>query len=394
MENFETLEDRKNRIAKDIMEGIEVMGSVSDERLLELIDREIIEETRKNWIPLSDRILLRVNLFNSLRKLDILQDFLDDPDITEIMVNGFDCIFLEKHGVLYRSEKSFSSAEKLQDVIQQIVSRVNRTVNAAHPIVDARLEDGSRVNVVLDSIALNGPILTIRKFGQTGLSLEELVERDMLTENAASYLKTAVKDKKNIFISGGTGTGKTTFLNALSAFIPEDERVVTIEDSAELQLQNIPNLVRLEARRASGEGEEEVTIRDLIRTALRMRPDRIIVGEVRDGACLDMLQAFNTGHEGSLSTGHGNSSQEMLARLETLAMMGAEKLPLEAIREQIGSAIDIIVHLRKKRSGEREVFSVTEVYRYDKEEREYRWKTLYYRNTEGLLVDYWNGFDP
>lgn len=372
--------EKENEIRRRLLNRIEAEGQMEDKKLLELIDEEIVGESRKGRIPLNLRIPFRKALFDSLRRLDVLQEFLEDETVTEIMVNGPDNIFLERQGKLIKSDKRFSSREKLEDVIQQIVARVNRTVNEANPIVDARLEDGSRVNVVLRAASLDGPTVTIRKFARTPFSMENLVESGTLTEEAAEFLKECVQTRKNVFVSGGTGSGKTTFLNALSAWIPEDERIITIEDSAELQIQNVENKVRLEARRATGEGEREITIRDLIKTALRMRPDRIIVGEVRDGACLDMLQAMNTGHDGSLSTGHGRSAKDMMARLETMAMMGGD-LPLAAIREQIGSAIDIMVHLTRMRDGSRKVETILEVNGYDPDKGEYQFNVIY-RRTE------------
>ena len=298
-------------------------------------------------------------LFNSIRKLDILQPLIDDKSITEIMVNGEDNIFIEKYGRTYSIESSFESRQKLEDVIQLVVSKVNRVVNEASPIVDARLADGSRVNVVLPPIALNGPILTIRKFPERPISMNDLIEWGSITEEAAEVLERLVKAKYNIFICGGTGSGKTSFLNALSDFIPSDERIVTIEDPAELQIKNIKNIVKLETRNANTEGKGEITIRDLIRTSLRMRPERIIIGEVRGAEALDMLQAMNTGHDGSISTGHGNSTADMLSRLETMVLSGA-MMPLEAIRQQIASAVDIMIHLQdsgqyEKSSGNMEV---------------------------------------
>ena len=373
--------DREEEIRKRLLVRLELMGAVPDERLRECIDEEIVTENRKAPIPLEQRILLRTALFNSLRRLDVIQELLEDETVTEIMINGPDCIFVERGGRLFKSGKRFSSKEKLEDVIQQIVSRVNRTVNEANPIADARLEDGSRVNVVLRAAAIDGPAVTIRKFGKTGFSLEQLTDTGMLTKEAAEFLKESVRERKNIFVSGGTGSGKTTFLNALSAWIPSGERIITIEDSAELRLQNLENLVRLEARRSAGEGEREITIRDLIKTALRMRPDRIIVGEVRDGACLDMLQAMNTGHDGSMSTGHARSAKDMMARLETMAMMGGD-LPLTAIREQIASAVDLLVHLGRNREGSRKVETILEVQGFDRGKGEYRLKGLFERKRE------------
>lgn len=373
--------EREEEMRRRLLARLELEGAPPDERIRELIDEEIVAENRREPIPLERRIPLRSALFNGLRRLDVIQELLEDETVTEIMINGPDHIFIERAGRISESGKRFSSREKLEDVIQQIVSRVNRTVNEANPIVDARLEDGSRVNVVLRAAAIDGPAVTIRKFGKKGFSMEELVRTGMLTEEAAEFLEKSVKNRKNIFVSGGTGTGKTTFLNALSAWIPSEERIITIEDSAELKLRNQKNLVRLEARRSAGEGEREITIRDLIKTALRMRPDRIIVGEVRDGACLDMLQAMNTGHDGSMSTGHARSAKDMMARLETMAMMGGE-LPLRAIREQIASAIDLMVHLGRDRNGGRKAETILEVLGYDGNREEYRFRSLYERNRE------------
>lgn len=372
---------REDEMRRRLLARLELEGAASDERIRELIDEEIVTENRREPIPLEWRIPLRAALFNSLRRLDVIQEFLEDETVTEIMVNGPDSIFIEQNGKIFKSRRRFSSREKLEDVIQQIVSRVNRTVNEANPIVDARLEDGSRVNVVLRAAAIDGPAVTIRKFGKFGFSMEQLVNSGMLTEETAEFLKENVRKRKNIFISGGTGSGKTTFLNALSAWIPPGERIITIEDSAELKLQNLENLVRLEARKSAGEGEREVSIRDLIKTALRMRPDRIIVGEVRDGACLDMLQAMNTGHDGSMSTGHSRSAKDMMSRLETMAMMGGE-LPLRAIREQIASAIDLMVHLGRRRDGSRNVEAVLEVLGYDRNKEAYCFHSFYEKDRE------------
>lgn len=298
--------------------------------------------------------------FYAIRKLDVLQEMLEDQEITEIMVNGPDQIFIEKQGRLEPYPKKFLSKEKLEDVIQQIVGKVNRTVNESSPIVDVRLQDGSRVNVVLPPVAINGPIVTIRKFPADPITMEYLVSIQSITMQAAEFLKKLVQAKYNIFISGGTGSGKTTFLNALSAYIPKEERIITIEDSAELQIQNIPNLVRLEVRNANLEGKNEVTIRDLIRSALRMRPDRIILGEVRDAAAYDLLSVMNTGHDGSLSTGHANSPNDMLKRLEALVLTAVD-IPLLAVRSQIASAIDIVVQLGRLRDRSRKVLEIDEM---------------------------------
>ena len=302
-------------------------------------------------------------LFNAFRKLDLLQEFLEDDEITEIMINGTQSIFYEKRGQLYQSERRFHSKEKLEDVIQQIVSGSNRVVNEASPIVDARLSDGSRVNVVLAPVAINGPIVTIRKFPKESITMKQLILWESVSEELVSFLTMLVAAGYNIFISGGTGSGKTTFLNALSQYIPRDERIITIEDNAELKIQGIPNLVSLEVRNANMEGVGEITIRDLIKSALRMRPDRIIVGEVRSAEALDMLQALNTGHDGSLSTGHANSPKDMLSRLEMMVLMGAP-IPLRAIRRQIASGIDIIVHLGRLRDKSRKVLEVSEILGY------------------------------
>ena len=320
-------------------------------------------------------------LFNAFRKLDILQELLEDDDITEIMINGTSNIFLEKNGVVYESDKRFVSSSRLEDVIQQVVSKINRYVNEASPIVDARLEDGSRVNVVLKPAALNGPIMTIRKFPKEKLTMDRLIELGSISEEVAGLLKKAVISKMNIFISGGTGSGKTTFLNALSDYIPEDERLITIEDNAELQITNIKNLVRLEARNSNIEGEGAISIRELIKTALRMRPERIVIGEVRGPEALDMLQAMNTGHDGSLSTGHANSTRDMFSRLETMVLQGAAALPVDAIRQQIASALDIMVHLGRLRDRTRRVLEIVEVLDY--KEGEIKTNVLYKFKEEG-----------
>ena len=314
------------------------------------------------------------DLFNAFRKLDILQELLEDESITEIMINGLENIFVEKGGEIYQYEKRFVSRKKLEDIAQQIASGCNRTVNEAEPIVDARLPDGSRVNLVLPPVALNGPIITIRKFPKEGITMKRLIAWGSISKEAAEFLEKLVKAKYNMFISGGTGSGKTTFLNALSQFIPEDERIITIEDNAELKLQSLPNLVRLEARNANMEGEGEIDIRELIRTALRMRPDRVIVGEVRSAETIDMLQAMNTGHDGSLSTGHGNSPKDMIGRLETMVLMGME-IPIEAVQRQIASGIDIIIHLGRMRDKTRKVLEILEITGY--EEGRIQMHTLY-----------------
>ena len=332
---------------------------LEDEELQEMIDAAVAGEAERSYLPLKSRLRLKKELFDSFRRLDILQELVDDPDITEIMVNGKDHIFIEKKGRLSRWDKAFDSAEQLEDLIQQIVSRVNRTVNLSSPIADARLEDGSRVHVVLAPVAVDGPVLTIRKF-QEPVTMDKLIRLGSISREAAVFLRTAVRAGYNIFVSGGTGSGKTTFLNALSEFIPEDERVITIEDSAELQIRHVPNLVRLETRVENRDGSREISMRDLIRASLRMRPDRILVGEVRGAEALEMLQAMNTGHDGSVSTGHGNSPRDMVTRLETMVLMAAD-LPLAAVRNQIASALELMVHLGRMRDKSRKVLEIAEV---------------------------------
>lgn len=332
---------------------------LEDEELQEMIDAAVAGEAERSYLPLKSRLRLKKELFDSFRRLDILQELVDDPDITEIMVNGKDHIFIEKKGRLSRWDKAFDSAEQLEDLIQQIVSRVNRTVNLSSPIADARLEDGSRVHVVLAPVAVDGPVLTIRKFPES-VTMDKLIRLGSISREAAVFLRTAVRAGYNIFVSGGTGSGKTTFLNALSEFIPEDERVITIEDSAELQIRHVPNLVRLETRVENRDGSREISMRDLIRASLRMRPDRILVGEVRGAEALEMLQAMNTGHDGSVSTGHGNSPRDMVTRLETMVLMAAD-LPLAAVRNQIASALELMVHLGRMRDKSRKVLEIAEV---------------------------------
>ncbi len=350
------------RLKEEIREELQSRSQIEDEELYDCIDQAIAREAENRYLPLRRKLELKNRLFDAFRRLDILQELVDDPEVTEIMVNGRDHIFVEKKGRLQRWDRGFDQTEQLEDMIQQIVSRINRAVNVAHPIADARLEDGSRVHVVLPPVALDGPVVTIRKFPEP-ITAKKLIAIGSLSEDAAGFLERLVKAGYNLFISGGTGSGKTTFLNAMSGFIPETERVITIEDSAELQIRQIPNLVRLETRNANAEGDGAIEISDLIRAALRMRPDRIIVGEVRGKECLDMLQALNTGHSGSLSTGHGNSPRDMLTRLETMTLMAAD-LPLTAVRSQIASAIDILVHLGRLRDKSRKVLEIVEVGAY------------------------------
>ena len=357
---MESKELQKHRLQEKLSESIDYSVERSDEEMQELIDEMLVRESKKTPMTLSERRQLRRELFHAIRKLDVLQELVDDPHITEIMINGPDCIFIERDGRLFRSDMRFESSEKLQNVIQQIVADCNRVVNEASPIVDARLQGGARVNVVLSPVALNGPIVTIRRFPDKPIMMEDLISFGSVTKEVCDWLSMLVRAKYNIMISGGTGSGKTTFLNALSYYIPKEERIITIEDSAELQILGIPNLVRMETRNANVEGCKEITIRDLIRTSLRMRPDRIIVGEVRGGEAFDMMQCLNTGHDGSMSTGHANSSKDMLSRLENMILMGVD-IPLPAIRQQIASGIDIIVHLGRLRDRTRKVLEITEV---------------------------------
>ena len=358
-ENGGDREGIRSRLRRRIMEELTESRDMDDEQLLERIDTAIRDMGQGIYLPLKERIWLRGSLYDSFRRLDILQELVDDKTVSEIMVNGAGKIFIERNGKTQAWERRFEKPEQLEDIIQQIVGRVNRVVNVSSPIVDARLEDGSRVHIVLPPVSLNGPVVTIRKFPEP-ITMEKLIRFGAVTEEAAGFLKELVGAGYNIFISGGTNSGKTTFLNALSSFIPTQERVITIEDSAELQITQVPNLVRLETRNANTEGEGEITMSQLIRASLRMNPDRIIVGEVRGRETLDMLQAMNTGHDGSLSTGHGNSARDMLSRLETMVLMAAE-LPLPAIRSQIASALDIMVHLGRLRDGSRKVLSIAEI---------------------------------
>lgn len=357
----------RNEISSCVRQKIDLSREVEDSEIQELIDDMIVRMGRKYVLSLKERQELGRSVFCSIRKMDVLQELIDCDEVTEIMVNGTGNIFVEKAGSIFQWDKRFETQEKLEDVIQQIVAKCNRVVNEASPIADARLENGARVNIVLAPVALNGPVITIRRFPKHPITMEDLLRYGSISQQAVEELERLVAAGYNIFISGGTGSGKTTFLNALSQFIPDTERIITIEDSAELQLQGIPNLVRLETRNANMDGTKPITIRDLIKSALRMRPDRIVVGEVRGGEAIDMLQALNTGHDGSLSTGHANSSEDMLARLETMVLMGME-LPLSAIRRQIASGVDIIVHLGRLRDKSRRVLEIVEILGYENEE--------------------------
>ena len=348
------------KLREEILSAADLTKEMKDEEVWNLICERCRHFAKERMLTLKEQEALEQYLFHSLRRLDVLQDLLEDEEITEIMVNGPDRIFYEKGGSIYRSDRRFGSNEKLNDVIQQMAGTNNRMVNESCPIVDTRLKDGSRVNIVLSPISIDGAAVSIRKFPKKPLLMEKLVAIGAISQEAVDVLKTLVQAKYNIFVSGGTGSGKTTFLNALSQFIPGDERIITIEDSAELQLVEKSNLVRLETRNANTEGVTPITIRDLIRSALRMRPDRIIVGECRGAEALDVLQAMNTGHDGSLSTGHANTCKDMISRLETMVLMGTE-LPLTAIRSQIASGIDLFVHLGRMRDKSRKVLSITEV---------------------------------
>lgn len=352
----EFIDNIKNRVIMQIDPG----RDTDENEITDIINNVIIRMKNSRIININERTFLVKAILNDIKKLDILQELLEDDSITEIMVNGFNNIFYERHGRIYKWEKCFESKEKLSDIVQRIAAQSNKQINESSPICDIRLEGGQRANAVLHPVALDGPVLTIRKFYDTPISIDKLIEMNSITEEAAEFLKMLVVSKYNIFISGGTGSGKTTFLNALSNFIPKDERIITIEDSAELRLNGVANLVRLEAREANIEGKNAVTIRDLIKTSLRMRPDRIIVGEVRGSETIDMLQAMITGHDGSMSTGHSNGPEDMILRLETMVLMGLD-MPVAAIRNQIASAIDIIVHLGRLRDKSRKVLSISEV---------------------------------
>lgn len=359
----EELQDFIRQCRRTISEDFK-LNELSDEELEEQIELLVERKLGERHITIEQRVQVVQQLFSAIRGFGILDGIMSDDSITEVMINGPDNIFIEKAGHLMKLEEHFESERKLEDVIQKIVGLAGREVNQASPIVDTRLPDGSRVNVVLPPVSLKGAILTIRKFSKTPMTIEQLIKYGSVTPEIAEVLQLLVRCKYNIFISGGTGSGKTTFLNALSNYIPKDERVITIEDSAELQIAGVENLVSLETRNANAAGSGEITIRDLIKSSLRMRPERIVVGEVRGGEALDMLQAMNTGHDGSLSTGHANSTRDMLSRLETMVLQGAQGLPLGAIRQQIASAVDIIIHLSRLRDKSRKTMEITEVVDY------------------------------
>lgn len=354
------MQEKTARIRKRVYERMDLSNDLEDDDLKSVIEQCVMEESKVYMIPIREREVLEESVFNAIRKLDVLQELLEDDSITEIMINGSRDIFIERKGEIQRCDKTFETQERLEDITQKIAALSNKIVNASTPIVDTRLESGARVNIVLPPVAIDGPIITIRKFYEEPLTMEKLTDMGSISKEAADFLEKAVKAKYNIFISGSTGSGKTTFLNILSNYIPEKERVITIEDSAELQIRHVKNLVRLEARNANVEGKNAVTIRDLIRSSLRMRPDRIVVGEVRGEETLDMIQAMATGHDGSLSTGHGNSPKDMMSRLETMVLMGID-IPLAAVRQQLASSIDIIVHLGRLRDKSRRVMEIAEI---------------------------------
>ena len=360
--------EREQQIIAEIKQYITEnlpLSQLSDEELEAKVEAVAEELLRGSYVTIQQRVSIVEQVYSSIRGFGLLDTIISDDTITEVMINGPENVFIEQNGRLFKMDKQFESQRRLEDVIQRIVGLAGREVNQANPICDTRLPDGSRVNVVLPPISLCGPILTIRKFSKTPMTIEKLIQYGSITQEIADKLELLVKAKYNIFISGGTGSGKTTFLNALSNYIPKDERVITIEDSAELQITGVENLVSLETRNANASGAGQITIRDLIKSSLRMRPERIVVGEVRGGEALDMLQAMNTGHDGSLSTGHANSTQDMLSRLETMVLQGSAGLPLEAIRQQIASAVDIIIHLSRLRDKSRKTMEITEVVGYE-----------------------------
>lgn len=362
--NFEQEQELVTEIKRYVSENLP-LSKMEDEELEERVEDIVTERTQDIYCPIDQKVSIVQQVYSSIRGFGLLDSIISDDTITEVMINGPDNIFIEQKGRLFKMDKKFESQRRLEDIIQRIVGLAGREVNQANPICDTRLPDGSRVNVVLPPIALCGPTLTIRKFSKEPMTIEKLISYGSITQEIADKLELLVRAKYNIFICGGTGSGKTTFLNALSNYIPKDERVITIEDSAELQIVGVENLVSLETRNANASGAGQITIRDLIKSSLRMRPERIVVGEVRGGEALDMLQAMNTGHDGSLSTGHANSTQDMLSRLETMVLQGAAGLPLEAIRQQIASAVDIIVHLSRLRDKSRKTMEITEVVGYE-----------------------------
>lgn len=374
---FEELKER-------ILEQVDLSREVPDDEMRDLIDEVVLASGRENYLPLNEKCRLKKELFHALRKMDVLQELLDEPGVTEIMVNGMDGIFLERDGKLMRWEKNFYSRERILDIIQQMTGACNRVVNESQPIVDARLENGDRVHVVLPPIAVNGPIITIRRFPETPMTMDRLLRMDSLSEEEAFFLKDAVRSGYSILIAGGTGSGKTTFLNALSEYIPEDERVVVIEDTAELQIQNVHNLVRLETRSSGTEDCREITIRDLIRASLRMRPTRIIVGEVRGAETFELLTCLNTGHDGSFCTCHANSTQDTIGRLETMVLMGMD-MPLSAIRKQVASGFGLMIHLGRLKDGSRRILEIAQPIGFA--EGEVLMRTIYRFESVGVSED-------
>ena len=352
----ETAELLRQQISEELR-----LSELGDAQLREEVERIVLQRMRGSGATVDEQVAVAERIFSSIRGLGVLDEIMADDSITEVMINGPDNIFVEKAGRLEKLDRGFESERHLENVIQRIVGKFGREVTQADPIVDTRLPDGSRVNVVMPPISLVGPVVTIRKFSKTPMTIQQLLKFGSLTPEVAEVLEKLVRAKYNIFVAGGTGSGKTTFLNALSNFIPKDERIITIKDSAELKISGIENLVSLEVRNANTSGAGAVTIKDLIKASLRMRPERIVVGEVRGEEALDMLQAMNTGHDGSLSTGHANSSRDMLSRLETMVLQGSSGMPLQAIRQQIASALDIIVHLSRLRDHSRKTMEISEV---------------------------------
>ncbi len=374
--------DRFQEIRRQLMDQLDLTRELEDEEIYAVIDETILSSAKSSYLSLKEMIQLRQELFYSIRKLDVLQELLDDNSVTEIMVNGPENIFVEREGRVTRWEKEFTSAQKLEDVIQQVVGRCNRVVNESMPIVDARLENGARVNVVIAPVALNGPIMTIRRFPDEPITMEKLIALGSITRECAQFLRILVEARYSMVIGGGTGSGKTTFLNALSDYIPKDERIITIEDNAELQILGVDNLVRLEAKMANLVDGQDITIRDLIKTSLRMRPERIIVGEVRGEEASDLLTSLNTGHEGGITTLHSNSCADTISRLETMVLMGME-IPLDAIRRQIASGVDILIHLGRLKDKSRKLLEISEILAY--EDGQIRMQKLYaYDYREGL----------
>ncbi len=381
---MEFTEENKRELVDSVARQLESKSEIEDEDIKSCAMETLNRMLENRFMTVKEKRELIEYVLNNIKHLGILQPILDDPEVTEVMINGPKCIFVEKAGRLYKRPEQFESDKQLEDIIQKIVSKVNRTVDSLHPICDARLLDGSRVNIVLPPIALNGATVTIRRFPEKVINFEDLIQWGAITREAAEFLKSCVEAKYNILVSGGTGSGKTTFLNALSNFIPEDERIITIEDSAELQIQRVQNLVRLETRQANTEGKGEIPMRELIKSSLRMRPERIVVGEVRGAEALDMLQAMNTGHDGSLSTGHANSPKDMLSRLETMVLTGAN-FPIEAIRQQIGSAVDLIVQLGRLSDKSRKVLDIVELVGYQNGEYQLNPLFRFVREQEDLV---------